>query len=80
MKKYVYRQAFLHARSPLPLLLIARLGQIGITTTVQISCSCQGTVAKASEKDVKAHKEKIGDQNLEIKALRNKAAEWQLKG
>ncbi|KAL5684350.1 hypothetical protein ACJX0J_010735, partial [Zea mays] len=39
----------------------------------------KGTVAKASEKDVKAHKEKIGDQNLEIKALRNKAAEWQLK-
>lgn len=39
----------------------------------------KGTVAKASEKDVKAHKEKIGDQNLEIKALCNKAAEWQLK-
>ncbi|AQK58262.1 hypothetical protein ZEAMMB73_Zm00001d052870 [Zea mays] len=38
-----------------------------------------GAVAKASEKDVKEHKEKIGDQNLEIKALRNKAAEWQLK-
>jgi hypothetical protein len=37
MKKYEYQQAFLHARSPL---LIARLGQIGITMTVQISCSC----------------------------------------
>ncbi|XP_066400332.1 kinetochore protein NUF2 homolog isoform X2 [Miscanthus floridulus] len=35
--------------------------------------------AKASEKDVKAHKEKISDQNLEIKALRTKAAEWQFK-
>jgi hypothetical protein len=37
MKKYEYQQAFLHVRSPL---LIARLGQIGITMTVQISCSC----------------------------------------
>jgi hypothetical protein len=37
MKKYEYQQAFLHARSPM---LIAHLGQIGITMTVQISCSC----------------------------------------
>ncbi|CAD6335063.1 unnamed protein product [Miscanthus lutarioriparius] len=39
----------------------------------------KGVAAKASEKDVKAHKEKISDQNLEIKALRNKAAEWEMK-
>ncbi|KXG37125.1 kinetochore protein nuf2 [Sorghum bicolor] len=39
----------------------------------------KSAAAKASEKDFKAHKEKIGDQNLEIKALRNEAAEWQMK-
>ncbi|CAD6207633.1 unnamed protein product [Miscanthus lutarioriparius] len=39
----------------------------------------KSAAAKASEKDVKAHKEKISDQNLEIKALRNKAAEWEMK-
>jgi len=39
----------------------------------------KSAAAKAFEKDVKAHKEKISDQNLEIKALRNKAAEWEMK-
>ncbi|CAD6335011.1 unnamed protein product [Miscanthus lutarioriparius] len=39
----------------------------------------KSAAAKASEKDVKAHKEKISDQNLEIKALHNKAAEWEMK-
>ena len=79
MKKYDQQQTFLHARFFF-LWLIAPLSQIGITMTVQIYYSCQGVAAKASEKDVKAHKEKISDQNLEIKALRNKAAEWEMKG
>lgn len=80
MKKYVQRQSLFHARMFFPLWLNACLIHISLTMTVQIYYSCQSTAAKASEKEVKAHKEKISDQTLEIKALRNKAAEWQLKG
>ena len=68
MKKYDQQQTFLHARF-FSLWLIARLSQIGITMTVQIYYSCQTAGAKASDKDVKAHKEKTSDQNLEVSIL-----------